>query len=267
MIIARFFRFSILMLLILLSWPSITHAQTILPYDKFLNLSDEQKTSYIEMIRNLALDLSQNPNLVDVVQTPGRRLFLDQLFEQALTYSQAASKNSSDTLCAQTNFKNVSNDDLFGDMSLTLNCREIQSDRSEPLYYKPGVEGRIEGLYAELMARIQSGKITPRSKYYKEGIGGFRAVIAEIKQYGTSSKKVSSSWMSQEYSNLGRMGSVLLHIKPNKLLQLNPKNQRVQNQLQDQRHDRRQKNLLHDQDPMTLQEKQKNHQENQNRKN
>ncbi len=207
MIIVRFFRLSILMLLILLSWPSLTHAQTIMPYNQFLNLSDEQKKSYIEMIRSLALDLSQNQNLVDVVQTPSRRLFLDQFFVQAIPSSQAASKNDSASLCAKTNFKNSSNDDLFGDMSLTLNCREIQSDRSEPLYYKPGVQDRIEALYAELMARIKSGKITPKSKYYKEGIGGFRAVIAEIQQHGTKNKKVGSAWMSQEYANLGRLGA------------------------------------------------------------
>lgn len=209
MIIARFF-----CVLALSFLPSLVVAKTnihkpknLLTYDQFLSLSDAQKLNYIDAVRILARDLSLNPHFISEADRQARIKF-DRFVALWLGQAQAAEEYENiDRVCATTaaDARNLSDQDLLSAFGLTLNCREVKSKLTDHTYYRPVTIPRVEALSAEFFRRLESHQITPRTKHYGEAIGALQAAISEIKQNGTRTQQVSSSWLSEDYNRLVKL--------------------------------------------------------------
>ena len=199
--IARFFLFTFSLFLVPTAYSQI---RTFISYDQFLEFSDSQKKSYIEMLRKYSVDLSQNPYLTSSAQS--RQSRLDQLLQQFVSIANAGESDAVDRECGKS-ITGLSNQDLLSAFGLTLNCTEIRSTRSDPLYYSPVAIKRVESLTSEFFSRVEAQTLTPREPYYLSGIGALKAAIEDVKKNGTRTQKIDPSWLSHEYNRLTNMES------------------------------------------------------------
>lgn len=181
------------------------HAKVLLSYEQFLALSDNQKLSYISRARELAVALSRNPELVSAEDIKLRNSVLKNLLQGFIQSAEAGEYDNTDRVCEMKNAKNLTNEELLSAFGQTLNCTEIQSEKGDPVYFRPVAIERVEVIAAEFFSRVDSKAIGPNTKYYYDGIGALQAAISEIKKNGTRSGKVNSSWMSSANSQLSQL--------------------------------------------------------------
>lgn len=210
MTIARFFLFLLCLFLLPAAY---SQSGVFLSYDQFLELSDNQKKSYIEMLREHTLSLSKNPYLTSSVKQ--KPLLLDHLLQNFISSAGASESPAVDKECSK-DIRGLSNQDLLSAFSLTMNCTEIRSTKKDPVYYSPVAIRRVESLATEFFSRVDTQKLTPGERHYHEAIGTLKGVIEDLKQKGTRTQKLDPSWMSAEYNRLDSMepsGSITKHIK------------------------------------------------------
>jgi hypothetical protein len=176
--------------------------KTFLSYDQFLSLSDNQKKTYIEIVRKLILDLSLNPNFV-TSDGLKRTTLLEKSLEQFLLKAQAAEPEERvGENCRIKNYAELSNEDLINGFKNIRDCSEVKIKTSDPRIFKPNAIIITEKSVAEFFSRLGSGSMTPRIANYDNALAEIKVTISEIKEGGTTNGPVDPRWMKDPSDRL-----------------------------------------------------------------
>ena len=173
-----------------------------LSYDQFLELSDEQKKSYILKVEKLVVQLGENRQLVSLEESsPFMINRLSRIF-----FQQASAEDSYTVKgCSINNVAGLSNTDLVEAFPQTYNCSERTPETRS--VYKPEAVERVESLLHEFISRVQNNTLTPSEPHYRDYLVIIKSIMADIRTGGVQGRSLPSDWMQSEYDQISSFQS------------------------------------------------------------